>query len=245
MRALRRTTAASVLVLTAAFAFTGCSGDDEGATSNPAADTDGDDEVSDEEVLAFAKTRLDETTGVRLTLGTDDTIDSDAYLSEASGVITADPPAFEGQASGTFQGLPASDVDIVSVSGKVYAKLFGSFQDFDLPDCVPDPGGLLDPRTGFATVLAEAQQVDAGEAERGGADNDEVLTPYTAVVPGAAVQNLLPCAPGAEFVASFTIDDEGLLRSAQLQGEFFEGGGDLTYTISVDEYDVETTITEP
>ena len=241
---LRRTAAVPVLVLTAAFGFTGCSGDDA-STTNAAADSDGDDEVSPQEVLAFAKGKLDETSGVDLTLSTEDSPDSEAYLSRASGVITADPPAFEGKASGTFEGLPASDVDIVSVDKKVYAKLFGSFQDFKLPKCVPDPAGLLDPDTGFATVLTDAQEVEAGKAVRGGADNDEILTPYTAVVPGAAVQNLLPCAPGEEFVATFSVDDEGLLRTAEIKGQFFEGGGDLTYTIAIADYDVDKAITKP
>jgi lipoprotein LprG len=243
MSFLRRTTAVSVLVLTAAFGFTGCS--DDGPSSNPAADSDGDDEVTPQEVLAFAKDKLGETSGVDLTLSTDDAPDSEAYLAKASGVITADPPAFQGKASGTFDGLPASDVDIVSVDGKVYAKIFGGFQDFDLPRCVPDPGGLLDPDKGFATVLTQAQEVEAGKAVRGGADNDEVLTPYSAVVPGKAVQNLLPCAPGDEFVATFTVDDEGLLRTAEITGQFFEGAGDLTYTIAIDSYDIDKAITKP
>lgn len=244
MSPLRRGTAVSVLVLATTFGLAACSGDD-GPASNPAADSDGDDEVTPQEVLAFAKGKLDETSGVELTLSTDDAPDSDAYLSEASGTITADPPAFEGKASGTFEGIPASDVDIVSVDEQVYAKIFGDFQDFDLPDCVPDPAGLLDPEEGFAGVLTDAEEVQAGEAVRGGADNDEVLTPYTAVVPGNAVQNLLPCAPGAEFAATFTIDDEGLLRTAEIRGEFFEGGGDLTYTIAIDSYDVDKAISKP
>ncbi|MDO9456047.1 LppX_LprAFG lipoprotein [Nocardioides sp.] len=244
MKTLRRTTAAAVLVLTASFALVGCSGDDE-PSGNPSANTDGDDEVSPEEALAFAKSKLDETTGVRLTLSTDDDPDSEAFLSEASGVITADPAAFDGKASGTFEGIPASDVDIVSVGGTVYAKFLGSFQDFDLPDCVPDPAGLLDPTSGFATVLTDAQQVEAGEQVRGGADNDEILTPYTAVVPGDSVQNLLPCAPGDEFVATFTLDDDGALRTADLTGEFFADTGEITYSIAIDDYDVDEEITKP
>lgn len=239
MSILRRTTAAAALVLTASL-VTACSGDDEGGGTSATAD-----EATPEEALAAAKSALDATSGVQLTLATDDTPDSDAYLSEASGVITADPQAFEGTASGTFEGVPASDVEIVSVDGKVYAQIFGGFQDFDLPECVPDPAGLLDPETGFGTVLTEAQQVSRGEAVRGGADNSEILTPFTATVPGDAVQNLLPCAPGAEFVATFNLDDEGLLQTADLQGEFFPGGGELTYTIAVEQYDVEQDITAP
>lgn len=240
MSTLRRTTAAAALVLTASLPLAACSDDGDAAGTSATGD-----EASPEEALAAAKTALDATSGVRLTLATDDTPDSDAYLSEASGVIVADPPAFQGTASGTFEGIPASDVEIVSVGGQVYAQLFGAFQDFNLPKCVPDPAGLLDPDTGFGTVLTEAQQVSRGEAVRGGADNSEILTPFTATVPGDAVQNLLPCAPGEEFVATFNLDEDGLLQTADIQGEFFPGGGELTYTVAVEEYDVEQDIAKP
>lgn len=241
MSTLRRTTAAAALALTATLSLAACSGDDEGGDTSTATG----EEQTPEEALAAAKSALDATSGVELTLATDDTPDSDAYLSEASGVITADPAAFQGTASGTFEGVPASDVEIVSVGGTVYAQLFGSFQDFDLPECVPDPAGLLDPEDGFGVALSEAQQVSRGEAVRGGADNSEILTPYTATVPGDAVQNLLPCAPGEEFVATFNLDEEGMLQTADIQGEFFPGGGELTYTISIEAYDVEQDITAP
>lgn len=240
---LRHTAAAAALVLTASLGLSACSGDDE-PTGSSAANTDGDDSVSPEEALAFAKTTIDDTSGVQLTLKTDGTPDSTAFLSEASGVITADPPAFQGKASGTFEGIPASDVDIVSVGGQVYAKIFGGFSDFTLPKCVPDPAGLLDPTTGFATVLTEVGDLSEGEQVRGGSDNDEILTTYTGVVPGKTVQNLLPCAPGEEFDASFTLDDSGALRTAEITGQFFDNS-ELTYTISIDAYDVEQEITKP
>ena len=243
MSSLRLTSAAAVLALTASLGLAGCS--DPAASSDSPANTDGDDTVSPQEALAYAKTRLDETSGVRLTLSTTDAPESAAFLSEATGVITADPAAFEGTASGSFEGIPATDVEIVSVGGSVYAKIFGGFQDFDLPRCVPDPAGLLDPDDGFATVLTSAEQVEAGEPVRGGEDNDEVLTPYTATVPGTAVQNLLPCAPGDEFAATFTTDGDGALRTAEIEGRFFDDGGDITYTISIDDYDVDQDISAP
>ncbi|MEO9324565.1 LppX_LprAFG lipoprotein [Nocardioides sp. C4-1] len=241
---LRRTAAAAVLVITAAVGLSACSGDDGEPAGNPSADTDGDG-VSPAEALGFAKTRLDETSGVRLTLATEDSPDADAFLSEATGVITADPPAFEGKASGSFGGLPADGVDIISVDGTTYVNLLGSFSEFPLPECVPDPAGLLDPDTGFATVLTAADDVEAGEQQRGGADNDEIFTPYTATVPGTAVTNLLPCAPGESFQATFDLDDDGLLRNAEITGEFFPEVGEVTYTIAIDEYDVEQEITAP
>jgi lipoprotein LprG len=197
------------------------------------------------QVLSDAEARLDETSGVRLSLSTDDQPGVADYLTEAQGVVTADPPAFEGEGSGAFSGIPVQGVGIIAVDGTVYANAFGGYDDFELPECVPDPAGLLDPDTGIATLLAEATDPTAGDSERGGADNDEVLTPYTATVPGTAVQNILPCAPGDTFDARFTVDDQGELRSVELTGEFFEGDGELTYTIDVTEYDVQQEITAP
>lgn len=249
MRFLHHKAAAVALAVTVSLGLSAglaaCSDDDADPSQNAEADADGDGEVTPEEVLAFAKERLDETSGVELSLSTDDELRADAFLSDATGVVVADPPAFEGTASGSFQGFPASGVGIISVDEQVYAALLGDFTEFDLPDCVPDPAGLLDPESGFATVLTAAAEVTAGEPVRGGDDNDEVRTPYTATVPGDAVQNLLPCAPGAEFATTFEIDEDGALRAADIEGEFFEGGGDITYSIDIDAYDVEQEIVAP
>ena len=65
------------------------------------------------------------------------------------------------------------------------------------------------------------------------------------LVPGDAVQNLLPCAPGEQFTASFTLGADGRLRSADLTGEFFEDAGELTYTVAIDKYDVDQEISKP
>ena len=244
MSILRRIATGAAVATLSLTVLSACSGDDEQPSTNPSADADGDDEVTPEEVLGYAKTILDETSGVRLSLSTADDVESDAFLSSAEGVITADPQAFEGTASGSFEGLPASDVEIISIDGATYVNLFGGFQDFDLPDCVPDPATLLDPDDGVTNVLSQAEDVEAGEPVRGGANNDEILTPYTATVPGEAIQSVLPCAPGATFDATFTIEADGALKTAELTGDFF-GADDLTYTIEISEYDVEQEISKP
>ena len=78
------------------------------------------------------------------------------------------------------------------------------------------------------------------------ADNEEILTPYTGTVPGEAIQEILPCAEGDEFDATFRVDSDGYLQSAEITGRFFPGvDDDITYTITVTEYDVERDITAP
>ncbi len=235
--------ALAVLVLTT---VTACSGDDESPSGNQAADADGDDEVTPEEVLAYAKTLLDATSGVRLSLSTDDTPDTDEYLKSAAGVITT-APAFEGKAAGKFMGFEASDIGVVSVDGKFYIDVpVVGYQTFDPDDlCAPDPALLLDPDDGVSSVLTAAEDLEEGDSQRGGADNKEILTAYSGTVPGDAVTNILPCAPGDSFDATFTITPEGQLRAAEITGEFFGGGGELTYTIDISEYDVEQEISAP
>ena len=167
-------------------------------------------------MLAFAKANARrDLRASSSTLATDDTPDSDAYLSEApSGRSPPTRRPSRARPPARFEGIPASDVDIVSVDGTVYAKLFGGFQDFDLPKLrAPTRPACSTPTPGFATVLTEAEEVSAGDAVRGGADNDEVLTDlHRARSPATRSQNLLPCAPGDEFDATFTVDDDGALR---------------------------------
>ena len=244
---LPRRLAAGVSLAVLTLTVTACSGD-EGAAGNDKADTDDDGKASPEEVMAFAKKLLDETSGVEISLATDDDPDRDAFLKNAEGTIVADPPAFEGTADGRYMGFDASDISIVSVDGDFYVDLpLRGFQQLDPADlCAPDPAELLDPDTGVSSVLTAAEDLEQGESERGGPDNSEVLTVYTGTVPGEAITNVLPCAPGDSFDAKLTVNEEGYLRAAEVTGQFFKGEEqEITYTIDVDEYDVEKDIAKP
>lgn len=235
---------ASLLVLT----VTACSGDEGGVSSNQEADADDSGDASPEEVMAFAKEKLDATSGVEISLSTEDDPDRDAFLKSADGTIIADPPAFEGTADGRYMGFDASDIAIVSVDGKFYVDLpIQGFDELDPKDlCAPDPALLLDPETGVSSVLTAAEDLEAGDSERGGPDNSEVLTVFTGTVPNAAIKNVLPCAPGKTFDAKFTINEDGLMRAAEVTGQFFKGDTqEITYTIDVEAYDVEKSISAP
>jgi lipoprotein LprG len=247
-RSRRRAALTAPLValgLVASLGLAGCSGDDESPSSNSSADADGDDEVTPEEVLAFAKEQLDSTSGVTLSLATDDSPDADAFLKRAEGTITT-APAFEGTAEGTFNGITA-EVKVIAVDGKFYVELpVVGWDELDPESiCAPDPAQLLDPGSGVSNVLTAAEDPQEGESQRAASDNELVITPYTATVPGDAIKNILPCAPGDSFDATFSIDGDGRLREAELTGEFFSGVDDLTYTISISEYDVTKEISAP
>jgi len=247
MNLLRRITVGVALAALSVTSLAACSGDgDDKPSANTSADSDDDGKTSPEEVMAFAKAELDATSGVRLSLSTADEREDGDFLQRAEGVIT-NAPAFEGTADGRFLGFQAKDVEIRSVDGDFYvnAPIIG-WDTYDPAElCAPDPALLLDPDTGVSNVLTAAEDLDEGEPRRAEDDNDVIVTPYTATVPGDAITNILPCAPGDTFDATFTFTGDGLLRAAELTGEFFSGGDDITYTIAITEYDVEQDITAP
>ncbi len=199
-----------------------------------------------EEVMSAAKSELDATSGVELSLTTDDQRDEGDFLRSAEGVIT-DAPAFQGTAGGRFRGFNAEDVEVRSVDGEFYvnAPVIG-WDTYDPAElCAPDPATLLDPDTGVSAVLVAATDLEVGEQRRAEDDNSVVVTPYTATVPGTAVKTILPCAPDDSFDATITIDDDGRLRAADLTGVFFSGGDDITYSITITAYGVAQEITAP
>ena len=59
------------------------------------------------------------------------------------------------------------------------------------------------------------------------------------------MRNILPCAEGDDFDATYRIDADGRLTDAEITGEFFAGMDAITYTIEVQDYDVEKDITAP
>ena len=244
---LRRLAAAALVGGLTVVSVTACSGGDDPVTDNKDLDDDGDGEVSPEEVMAAAKAKLDETSGVELSLSTDDEPEDGDYLASADGTLIADPPSFEGEVTGRVMGATAGDIAVVSVDGDLYVEVpILGWDELD-PDefFAPDPGTLLDPDTGVSPILTATEDLEAGESELGGDDNDETLTPFTGTVPGDTVRNILPCAEGDEFDATYRIDAEGYLTEAEITGEFFAGMDAITYVIEVHEYDVEQEITAP
>lgn len=244
---LRHLATAVLLGGMAVTTLTSCSGGDDPVTNNEDLDDDGDGDVSPEEVMAAAKAKLDETSGVEITLSTDDEPDDGDYLASAEGTLIADPPSFEGEVDGRVMGVSAADIAVVSVDGDLYVKIpVLGWDELDPEEfCAPDPGTLLDPDTGVSPILTATEDLEAGESELGGDDNDETLTPFTGTVPGDTVRNILPCAEGDAFDATYRIDADGRLTDAEITGAFFPDMDAITYTIEVQDYDVEKDITAP
>jgi lipoprotein LprG len=206
-----------------------------------------DDKPSPAEVLAAAKTTLDDTSGVMVSLSTKNLPDGVTGITSAEGT-GVHPSAFEGTFKLSVNGLPA-DADVIAVDGKTYARnslLLPDWTEIDPAKYgAPDPAKLMDPDGGFSGLLAAAEDVKAGESVRGGEDNKEILTEYTGTISSDAVEALIPEAEG-DFSFTYTISDDDELREAVLKGAFYgEDEGDVTYTLTLDDYGTEKEITAP
>lgn len=211
----------------------GCNGGDGGgATTDPA------------DVLAKAKTQLDQTPGVTVQLSTDKLPDGVDGVLDATGVGTHDP-AFKGDIKAVIRGITAT-VPVVAVNGTVYAKLpfTTAYAEINPADYgSPDPAQLMATQGGISSWLTAATGVKTGGQTR---DGDAVITTYTGTVPGKAVAAVVPSADEtADFDASFGIDDQGRLVQAVVTGPFYGSAADVPYTVSLSDYGTDATITAP
>ena len=104
----------------------------------------------------------------------------------------------------------------------------------------------MDPDGGFSgAARRRPRRSKEGDSVRGGEDNKEVLTEYTGTIPSDAVSALIPDAEG-DFSFTYTISDDDELREAVIKGAFYgEDNGEVTYTLSLDDYGTEKDITAP
>ena len=206
----------------------------------------GEDEPTPEEVLASAKETLDETSGVEISLSTDELPSGVTGVKSAEGV-GVHPSAFEGSFDLSVNGLPAT-AEVIAVDGKTYARnslLLPDWTEIDPDDYgAPDPASFMDPDSGFSGLLSTTTDVEEGESVRGGEDNKEIFTEYTGTVPGEAVESLIPTAEG-DFDVTYTVSEDGELREAVITGAFYGDSGDVTYSLKLDDYGTEKEITAP
>ena len=234
--AVRTRRAALALVTLPLLALVACSGDDPPAATE---------EATPAEVMALAKKTLDETSGVRLDLRTDEVPAGVSGVSAATGVGTH-APAFDGTLTVVLAGQ-AFDVPVIAVDGTVFAQvpLTPGWQDVDPADyAAPDPLQLMSTDAGLSSLLTRTTDLEEGESVRGGENNDEILTEYTGTLPSSVVTNVIPSASG-DFDATYTVTDGGELRTVALTGVFYPDTDPITYTIGFDDYGIEPDITAP
>ena len=228
---------AAGLVLVATVALTGCSGGDRATGAV---------DLSPEEVLSAAAATLDTTSGVNLTLSTDDLPPGVTGITRAAGVATS-APAFEGSITVMISGQSV-DVPVIAVDDVVNAQIpfTEGWQDVDPGDYgAPDPAKLINSETGFSSLLAVTSDIEEGESVRGGADNTEVLTPFTGTVPGDAMKKVIPSSSGDTFDAEYLVSDDGELRQAVLTGVFYPDSAEMTYTVDFADYGTSKDIVAP
>lgn len=227
---VRTRTALVALALVGLVLASGCSG-----SAEP--------EATPEDVLASAKTMLDETSGVRITLEVTDLPDGTNGLLSAQGVATHDP-AFDGEIKVAAGGVTA-DAEVIAAEGKVYAVLpfTTDYTEIDPADySAPDPAALMSTETGLSSLLTSAQEVAAGEQVR---DGEQVQSTYTGVLSGDVVAAVIPSAdPTGKFDATFTLADDRLDKVV-LTGPFYPDASEVTYTIDLDDYGLEKDIQAP
>ena len=228
---------AAALVLALTPALVGCSGSDDSGSKA--------EDQTPEQVLATAQQKLTETSGVQLSLTTDDLPDGINAIQKAVGVAT-DAPAFDGKLTVLLSGQ-AFEVPVIAVDDVVCAQipLTPGWSDVDPVDYgAPDPAGFLSPDDGFAAILGASTGLTKGTSIRGGANNDEILTTYSGSVAGDVVAKVIPGSSGDfELSAQITEDDE--LRQLALTGVFYKGATANTYTVGFDDYGTTKDVQAP
>jgi lipoprotein LprG len=215
----------------------GCSGNAETVSSGR----------TSEEVMELARTTLDETSGVRLSLTGEGLPEGISALRAAEGV-GVHPQAFDGTLTVVLSGTDFN-VPVVAVDGEVHAQipLTPGWQTVDPAAYgAPDPAQLMSTDAGFSSLLTETDDLEEGESVRGGVDNKEVLTEFTGEVDGAAVQRIIPSADAeTTFEATYLITADGELREADLTGVFYPDTEPMTYALTFEEYGTEQDVTAP
>ena len=224
----------AAVLLIAGLALAGCSEDPVSEDRTP------------EEVLALAKSNLDGTSGLSLSLSTADLPAGVTGVIDATGVATHDP-AFDGTITVPFAGNEVG-VPVIAVDGKVYAQIpmTTGWNEVDPAAYgAPDPAALMDTEAGLSSLLVETEKLAEGDTVRGGQDNAEQLTTYTGTVPAEVVARVIPQASGDDFDATYLVNADGRLIEANLTGQFYPNAAENTYNLLLSDYDSSPDITKP
>ena len=229
---LRRTALPLLVLAVLLGALTACSGG--GSKQESASD-----------LLAKAKTTLDQATSAHFVLTSEGAPSTGTALLGGEGDI-ARPAGFQGTLKVRAAGA-AVDLKVISAGGTVYAQLpFTTSYSVVDPATFGfgDPGKLLDPNSGVSQFLAKAQNAKLGDQKRVGG---EVVREVTATIPGDLVQQVLTSKDPAKPVpATFSIaTGSNQLRRAVLTGPFFSATDDATFTLDLSKFGEDVTITAP
>lgn len=159
------------------------------------------------------------------------------------------PSSFSGQLDVIFMGFQAS-VGVISIDHTFWVKLpFASGYVTEDPAkfAFADPAGLLDPERGLSSALSAAANPTLADPDR---HSGEQLEEVHAMLPGDLVARLLtsadPARPRHDVPAVFGITPDGRqLRRVVLTGLLLDPRQPSTYTLILDRYGEDVSITRP
>lgn len=197
------------------------------------------------QLLRDAKQSVDSAPSLHFTLTSANVSGTGTLISGGQGVAKR-PDGFAGTLTVVAAGFTVS-VDVVSIGGVFYARTpLGS--GFDKTDPAKygfgDPGKFLDPNNGLSSLLSDCASAANGNGDR---LNGEQLDEVTCAMPGARVAALLTSAdPSQPVQATVGVDSTThQLRRVVMVGPFFDKAHPSTFTVVLDNYGQNVTITPP
>ncbi len=196
-------------------------------------------------LLRDAKRSVDSSQTIHFHLTSSNAESSGTYLVGGDGDARR-PDGFTGELDVSINGIPLT-VKVASVGGVFYVQQpFSSKWEASQPDKYGfgDPAKLIDPNTGVTSLLAKAMSPTLGNQDR---YNGELLDEVNCTLPGADVARLLTSAdPSRNDSAVIGVDaDTHQLRRVVITGPFLSTARDSTYTLVMDRYGANITVTAP
>ena len=196
-------------------------------------------------LLRQAKQVIDATPALHFTLSSSGASGTGTLITGGAGDARR-PDQFRGALQVMQSGFKVA-VNIVSIGGRFLVQLPFSPQ-FEQTDPSKygfgDPATLLDPDKGLSSLLVNTLSASIGDRDRlNGAELDEV----NVTLPGDRVAALLTSADKSKPVQGRIGIDPGShqIRRVVLTGPFFDAGKDSTFTLVLDSYGENVTITPP
>lgn len=205
-------------------------GDDE--PERPAGESD--------DVLASAKEALDAAENVRITIDASGVPDSAGTALLSADGVAVRPDGFSGVLTVRFSGGEI-DADVRALEGETHVDLpFVGWSEVDPGDYnAPDPGRLLDPDAGVSTLITATQDLEADgeDAESCGNADNATGYPYVGTLDGDTVRGFIPSADSDTYDVRYVIGEGERPCRVDIDGVFFDGEGESTYTVGLSEYD--------
>ncbi len=197
------------------------------------------------QLLRDAKTSVDTAHGLHFTLTSANVTGAGPLITGGEGDAVR-PDSFTGSLSVVAGGFTVT-VDIVSTGGAFYAQTplsTGYVKTDPAAYGFGDPAQLLDPNHGLSSLLSACTGATVRDSDR---LNGELLDEVGCSMPGTLVARLLTSADASKPVqATIGVDDSThQLRRVGLVGPFFDKAHASTFTVVLDKFGENVSITPP